>query len=297
MARGSQFIRQWELLSILGARRFGCTLEELADDLEHHPRTIRRDVEVLEAAGFPIERHRDAATREVKLRVPERYRAPSIPFTLMEVLSFYFSANLLKSLKGTPMKEGLDTALAKIERTLPVHVLEYVSNAENAFLAKAGPRKDYRAHVETLRKIHEAVAARRKLDVAYRAYEREKAEDHVYRPYGVMFAEGSLYVLGYSELRGAMRTLLLDRIEGVRLLDDTFQAPADFDAEEYLEESFGVWREDKTHEVKIEFAREEAQFIKEREWHPTQRIEQLRDGRVVLSMRVAGLGNASRIGK
>ncbi len=43
MARGSQFLRQWKILSLLSARRYGISLEELAQELEYHPRTIRRE--------------------------------------------------------------------------------------------------------------------------------------------------------------------------------------------------------------------------------------------------------------
>lgn len=289
MARGSQFIRQWTVLSILSARRFGCTLKELAEELECHARTVRRDVEVLETGGFPVERERDPATREVRIRLPQQYRAPNIPFTLTEVLSFYFARNVLDALRGTPMKEGLDTALRKIERTLPVHVLDHVTLSTNALLSKPGPTKDYRGHVEALLKVQQAVADRRKLQIHYRAYGRPKAEAHVFRPYCVTHCDGSLYVIGHSELRGAMRTLLLDRMERVGLLDERFEVPEDFDAEEHLAEGFGIWREDETHEVRIEFAKAEAQFIKERQWHPTQRIEELKDGRLILTMRVSGL--------
>ncbi len=265
------------------------TLEELADELDYHHRTVRRDVEVLESSGFPIERERDAATRKVKLKVAAGCRTPAIPFNLMEVLSIYFAGNLLKSLRGTPMKEGIDTAIRKIEKTLPVHVLEYVDQSQNALVAKPGPLKDYRAHVETLGKIQQAVAEKRKLEVTYRAYGRPKADRHVYRPYCLCFVDGSLYVIGHSELRGAMRTLLLERVEGVRLQDGKFEMPQDFDADDYLAESFGIWHEDATHEVKIEFSREVAQLIREREWHPSQRLEERKNGRVHLTMRVTGL--------
>lgn len=292
--RGSQFLRQWNLLSLLGARRFGCTFEELAGELKYHPRTIRRDAEVLEGAGFPIERVRDPATREVRLKLPQQVRTPNIPFTLMELLSFYFASSMLKSLRGTPMKEGLDTALRKIEKTLPIHVLDHVAGAQNGLLARPGPLKDYRAHVDTLGKVQQAVSERRKLRVSYRAYGRPKAEEHVYRPYCLTFTDGSLYVIGYSELRQAMRTLLLERIERATLLEERFGVPADFDAEDYLEQSFGIWREDATREVKIEFSRGEAQFIREREWHPTQRLQELKDGRVILTMKVAGLVDVCR---
>lgn len=50
--RNRQIIRQWQLLRALEHR--GRTLHELAGDLDVTTRTIRRDIEALEAAGFPL---------------------------------------------------------------------------------------------------------------------------------------------------------------------------------------------------------------------------------------------------
>lgn len=52
MRRHATLTRTWQLLQALQARR--CTLHELARDLGVTDRTIRRDLEALEAAGFPV---------------------------------------------------------------------------------------------------------------------------------------------------------------------------------------------------------------------------------------------------
>ena len=62
MARNEQLIRQHKLLQLLEYSRFGRTLDELRADLvadlglsNLHERTVRRDVEALQAAGFDIQ--------------------------------------------------------------------------------------------------------------------------------------------------------------------------------------------------------------------------------------------------
>ena len=56
MARNNQVVRQWHLLRRLEGSAT-LTLHELAaglpDDLPKHLRTLRRDLEALETAGFP----------------------------------------------------------------------------------------------------------------------------------------------------------------------------------------------------------------------------------------------------
>lgn len=289
MARGSQFIRQWKVLTILTARRYGSTLAELAAEAGVHARTLRRDVEVLEEAGFLLERERDRATGQVKIRLPGNVRAPGIAFNLMEVLAIYFARNLLAVLGGTPMKEGIDTALAKIEATLPVQGLDHVFRARNALAAKRGPCVGYAAHVETIRKVQQAVAERRKVELVYRAYGRSEPARHVVRPYGMPYHDGALYVVGESEQRQAIRVFRVDRIERAALREGRFEVPEKFDLEEFLGEGFGVCHEDRMYDVRIEFGPRNAPWIREREWHPSQRIEEVKGGGLILNMRVAGL--------
>jgi hypothetical protein len=52
LLRGSQFKRQWDLLVELRSRAW--TLSTLAKKFNCCERTIRRDLELLQAVGFPI---------------------------------------------------------------------------------------------------------------------------------------------------------------------------------------------------------------------------------------------------
>ena len=64
MARNEQLIRQHKVLQILERVRFGRTLDELKEDLIEelglsslNQRTVRRDLEALQAAGFDVDVH------------------------------------------------------------------------------------------------------------------------------------------------------------------------------------------------------------------------------------------------
>ncbi len=52
LARGNPFLRQWRILVALRAR--ARTLEDLARLCGCSTRTVRRDLEVLQAAGLPL---------------------------------------------------------------------------------------------------------------------------------------------------------------------------------------------------------------------------------------------------
>jgi proteasome accessory factor B len=289
MARGNQFIRQWALLKALESRRSGgLTIEELCAELEANRRTVYRDIDVLRAAGFAVDKetHEDG---HVYYFIPQGARTPPVPFTATELLALYFSQGLLKPLEGTPFKQGIASALAKIERTLPVHALDFVGAANQALVLKPTALKNYAAHARKMEELLTASRERRKVDVAYMALNSDEVKVHRFHPYCSTLHDGSFYWIGRSELRDAMRTFLLDRIQRVKVLDEKFKLPEDFDPEAFLEESFGITHEGKTETVRIEFSRAAARPIQERTWHPSQKIEKRADGSVVLTMESAGL--------
>ena len=54
MARGDQLARQWIIFQQLMKSRYGKTLNDLAADLDCHPRTVYRDLDALQAAVLSV---------------------------------------------------------------------------------------------------------------------------------------------------------------------------------------------------------------------------------------------------
>ena len=52
--RGSQLSRQWKILLLIKSRRKGITGSEIASELEVPVRTVYRDLDVIQQAGFPL---------------------------------------------------------------------------------------------------------------------------------------------------------------------------------------------------------------------------------------------------
>ncbi len=98
MPRNDQVTRQWHLLRRLESPG-GATLQDLfaalPNDFPKNPRTIRRDLEALEAAGFPITTER--VNGQTRWKLMEGFRnIPALGFSPTELMSLIFSRNLLK---------------------------------------------------------------------------------------------------------------------------------------------------------------------------------------------------------
>jgi predicted DNA-binding transcriptional regulator YafY len=52
--RGEQIARQWKIICLLEARKRGLTAAEISSSLDTHVRTICRDLEAIQEAGFPF---------------------------------------------------------------------------------------------------------------------------------------------------------------------------------------------------------------------------------------------------
>jgi predicted DNA-binding transcriptional regulator YafY len=63
--------------------------------------------------------------------------------------------------------------------------------------------------------------------------------------------------------------------------------PPDFDANAYLANSWGIMRGVGLTEVVLQFSPNVAALLRERTWHPSQTIDELADGGLLLTVRVS----------
>ena len=266
---------------------YGMTIDELAEMVGYTKRTIYRDLNVLHNVGFPLEKA--PVDNQIKWRLTKGFRTPNIPFTLTELMSLYFSKGLLNALQGTPFKDGIDSALDKIHKTLPVDAIDFILYSQETVIPKLGASADYRNFTSIIEKLNQASREKRKCNITYLAYGRDKPDKHLYHPYALTYYSGMLYCIGYSELRKAIRTFAVQRIRAVEVLDAKFKMPEDFEPDEFLNESFGISHEGKLEEVVLRFAKSAAPWIMERTWHPTQKITKLPKGEIKMTMKVAGM--------
>lgn len=99
------------------------------------------------------------------------------------------------------------------------------------------------------------------------------------RPYHVGQSEHGWYLIAYDAERRTLRTFALQRLSNLEVLRTRFERHKDFSAKDHLGGSFGVWNHEgqnrKRYEVKIRFEGFAARVVAERQWHPTQKIDQL----------------------
>jgi proteasome accessory factor B len=98
----------------------------------------------------------------------------------------------------------------------------------------------------------------------------------------------ALYLIGFDESRGAVRTFKLQRILELSVSPDTFEPPDPAFAQEGLDRAWGVITDQEEVEVELRFDSAIASLVTETTWHPTEQVTHEADGSVLWRARVPG---------
>ncbi|MBI4401243.1 MAG: transcriptional regulator [Nitrospirae bacterium] len=289
MPRNDQVIRQLYLLQQLEAARHGATLAQFLDalppDLSRHPRTIRRDLAALEAANFPIVTER--VNGQVRWRLMEGFRnIPALPLSPTELMALAFSRHLLTPLEGTEIQTALDSALSKASASIPPPAMEFVQQLQNSFSVGLGPHKHYRQHRAAIDTLTRAIAQKRTVQMRYYSASRNVTSRREVDPYRLRYVDGALYLIGYCHWRKDVRMFAVERIRSLTLTDHPYQMPLHFDVNAYVEDALVVMR-GKRIDVELLFEKPTAAWVKDRVWHPSQKLAPLKGGRLQMRLTVA----------
>jgi predicted DNA-binding transcriptional regulator YafY len=284
--RGDQLTRQWKLVQLLSGR-IGRTLAQLSGELGVTKRTVQRDIEVLTAAGFPVTSEMRNGT--VFWHFMEGFHAEApVALTLAEQMALYFSKGLFKPLQGTPIYESLESAIRKIGAQLPPQSFKFLRGLDQGISVSSFGLKDYSHSKQVIEALTRAVFNKLTARIAHRTVHHEQAIEREVDPYRLWYVNHGLYLVAHDHLKNDLRVFAVERIQSVRLTNRRFEIPDDFDFEKFQQTASNmIWGEPQ--EVKIRVSASQAPYIRERTWHPSQKIEDEPDGSIILTLQIADL--------
>jgi proteasome accessory factor B len=204
---------------------------------------------------------------------------PVFEVTEEELATLFFTRNALRGIRDTRLAEALSAAFAKITRGMLGRVEFTWDDVDDAFSRKVVVQD--KKLLQCFGQLAKAVLGQHEIGFHYRKLEADGTERRKVRPLHLGEVEGGWYLIGHDLDRNAMRTFALPRISRVNVTTTRFERPADFDGEDYLNRSFGVWNvvgDSTRHVVRVELRNYAARLAQERRWHPTQEVHLL-DGK------------------
>jgi len=276
--RNAEVIRQWQVLREIEARRTGVTIHELAGQVRVSTRTIRRDLQALQEAGFAVfDEGEDNETKRWKLDV-QPFKGLQDGLSVSDVAALYLSRTLVEAMSGWPLAAELESAFDKIERSLNDRMREFLATLPQVLSAKGGPGAGTpgAAQVDVTRKLLDATRSRREVSMRYFSASNNRAKNYTVQPYRLALANGGVYLVGWVEAYGEFRTFAVGRIEKLTIGDDTFRKTHEL-PEHLFGQSMGVfWGEPER--IELEFDARMAPYVRGRVWHESQVLRDLPDG-------------------
>jgi predicted DNA-binding transcriptional regulator YafY len=285
--RNAEVIRQWTILREIERAHGGATIHELAELTGVTTRTIRRDLEALEAAGFPLyddKAHDDGRTR---WRVNgQAFKGLAAGLTLSELSALYFSRTLLAALAGTPFQDDVARAFEKLSASLTPHMRRFLDQLPRVMVAKADParRLEDPARQAIVARALEATLEMRQASMTYHSKASGRTRSYTIHPYRLAYAQGGLYLLAYVPAYAEVRTFAVERIESLSLLEERF-TPIEELPDAAFPHSLGV-HSGPPERVAIEFQAGAADYVRARQWHPSQHVRDLEDGGIAVTLDV-----------
>jgi predicted DNA-binding transcriptional regulator YafY len=287
--RNAEVIRQWTILrEIERARNVGLTIDELASQCGVTTRTIRRDLQALEEAGFPLFDDRSADDGRTRWQINgQAFRGLAAGLTLSELCALYFSRTLLESLSGTPFRDDVEHAFEKLAAALTPHMRQFLDQLPRVIATKADPARrsgdDVRRQQIVARAL-EATLHQRQATIVYYSKSSERTKSYLVHPYRLAYAQGGLYLLAFVPEYGEVRTFAAERIQEISLLEERF-TPIEELPETAFPHSLGV-HSGPPEQVEIEFQPAVADYVRARQWHPSQRVSDVPGGGVRVTLNV-----------
>ena len=258
---------------------------ELADGLAEEfgetpsTRTIQRDIDKMRDRGAPIEydphRHGFHYTHE-------NWQPPGFTLTEGDLMGLMVADRALAGYRNSPYYQELRSVFDRLTRQLP----QTVSVSSVDLVANVSVITDPVTRIKDgiWDAIRTGMHEHRTIAIHYRAPMHDESVVRVVDPLHVVGHSGEWYLLCWSHHHQSIRIFALNRIQKARIRNDRFTRPEGFQAEQYIDPSFGVFVNETAVDVAVRFEGEAASKIPERVWHPGQRIEKV-DGAIIVRFR------------
>ena len=288
MPRNAEVIRQWTILrEIENARAAGVTIDELAALCDVTTRTIRRDLQALEEAGFPLYDDRSHDDGKTRWRVNgQAFKGLSAGLTVSELCALYYSRTLVESLSGTPFRAEVESAFEKLASVLTPHMRRFLDQLPRVIATKADP---LRRHVDPrqqpiVARALEATLNLRQATLTYHSTSSDRTKAYLVHPYRLAYAQGGLYLLAFVPEYSEVRTFAVERIREMSLLEERF-TPIEELPDTAFPHSLGV-HSGPPERVEIVFEPAVAGYVRAREWHPSQQVREAASGGLSMTLDV-----------
>ena len=256
-------------------------LTDLAMAYEVNTRTIQRDIEFLrERLGVPIAFDR----KENRYAIEDDFaHIPPLELRETDFLLLSFLQQCLAPYAATEIGAEMIKSFERLFGLL-TGTKKWKEWAEPILWRSENVPLGNPKELKILHQLQRAITRKKEVTFHYKPL-RKPAARRTVQPLLLMMHKGRWYLYGVIAGKKEITPFSFDRISEVEITTTDFN-PADYpDPRALLRHSFGVAiSSDPTFDVVLEFENRVAERVRESLWHPDQKLEELPEGRVRLTL-------------
>ena len=284
--REEKYSRHWTILTFILDHHVGKRIDEIATEVGCCERTVRRDLVMLQEAGFPI--CSEKTVRGTVWTMLKSFRnIPPVPFTSLDALAMVVARSALAA-RGNSFYRQIDGILDRLKANRGEEFRRHLDRLERSVYYKPGRRPPGAAErgdpmPGIYDEITRAVMNRKVLVVTYRNAKGITTTGRRLAPLHLQVDNDTVYLRAFCLKSSAMRLFALTRFQDVACTDEAFQQTWPDDGEGDAE-AIGVFPA-QAEDIVLDFDPILEQYFELHPLHPSQKV-QLLDGRLRMTLRI-----------
>ena len=290
---GKQLVKILKALDLL-SKPNGTSLQNLAKKLNIDIRSVYRMLDTMQDMGFPIWDEKIPFDKKKRWKIEDSFllklpniKIPDINLTYIEIILLYALKNHASFFRDSLIEKHINSAFFKINQFVPQTTQKLSEKINKLFITKSFLSKSYRNKEEIIEQLIGFILNNESCTIKYHSFYDDTFKDMKIDPLHFFENNGGLYILTRKTDQEDIRILAVERIFKIEGLDKQFEYPEDIKPEKYLDTSFDIISNEQFY-VKVWFSKDQARYIKERNWSKTQEIQEDNDGSIIISMQTSG---------
>ena len=286
MDRTERFYR----IELLIKRQAGVSFDQLLQELEVSPATLKRDLQYLRdrmdapivyARDENVYRFADGAAVAANGGAPTRpgaktHELPGVWFSEKELHALLTMHQLIAGLDdGGVLGRHLQPLLDKLHGMLGASGEEAQSLMRRVRIVSPAKR------AVASRWFEEAVSAvlsRRRLLISYYTRSKRSESERVLSPQRLLHYRNTWYLDAWCHASEGLRRFALDAVRSAKVLDEPARELPMPEVEAALDQGYGIFGGARLRWATLHFSAEAAQWVAQEEWHPQQQLKPQADG-------------------
>jgi predicted DNA-binding transcriptional regulator YafY len=277
--------RQYRILEVI-QQNPGLTAAEIAERVRCSESSFFRDLRYLQIdLGLPIEGSRKKGGYTLTKPV---LGFASMYITSSELLSLLLARRSAERTRHVALAKPLKGAIEKLKGIMTEEIAQLGDRLDKLISFRSGT-VEVLVDAEVAITVWDALVESEEIELMYWSLKTAGHEPRVLQPLHLLEMDSVWYLFAHDPQGTDPKphTYLLSRMRDVRRTGRTFKQPSDFDVDDLLAHSIGIYGGDEPQRVHLRLYEKAVRWFGERRFHDTQQFTSQPDGTAELTMEVA----------